>query len=91
MAQRRIYQIEFVTADGVRIEHNRDGWRIANVRGLGEATRLKALELLEEIEGHIMRPPADPADPQPMVTLCEQIAVRFKLRITHRRIKKIDR
>ncbi len=90
MSSRRVvvYEIEFTTADGVRVEYGERGLRILNVRQLGEAQRHAALELIERAEEVAERAPVEPLDRAPLVTRAEFLMRELGWRITHRRTKQ---
>jgi hypothetical protein len=88
MAGRRIvFEIEFATSDGVRIEFGERGLRILNVRQLGEAQRQAALALVERAEELIEKALPDPLERAPLVAHADLLANQLGWRITHKRTK----
>jgi hypothetical protein len=89
MARTLVYQIDFQTPEGVRIEFNDEGCRILNIRQLGEGERKHALDLLDRMEAYIEHSFANTAEPLALTERAERMATKFSLRITHRRAKTI--
>jgi hypothetical protein len=88
--KRKLVLVEFVTADGVRMEYGDEGWKIHNIRQLGEVAKQGALDLLVKAEETTNTVPEDLIGDDPLWSRAEYAAKRLKLRITHRRHKQID-
>jgi len=85
MASRRTpVRIEFITADGICLEMDHDGWRLLRTRALGQKMLERARAILEKVEE--CRPPEDPDRlvPPDLLEIAEFVAKKHNLRITHR-------
>jgi len=93
VGHRLIHTVEFLTADGIKIELNQEGWRVLNIRQLGEAQRIAALALLARVEALAPYPPPEdrPATALTLTEDADRVATRVGLRITHRRFKDTRR
>ena len=84
--RRVVNRIEFLATDGVRLELDRDGWRLVKPRQLGQAQLERARELIERAEAVVAPERPDfREDPDPLATLADHAAGVLGLRITHRR------
>ncbi len=90
-ANRLIHTVEFLAPDGTKFELDQDGWRVQNVRQMGEVQRLAALALLARLEALAPYPPPEPPPFVSLVEDAERVATRIGLRITHRRSKSLKR
>lgn len=91
MSKRRVvYMVEFLSPEGVRLEYGEDGWRILNIRQLGEAARRNAQQLLERAELHADRAVIEPNDDAPLETRSAYVARKLGLRVTHKRTKSVE-
>ncbi|MBA3710298.1 MAG: hypothetical protein H0W83_15925 [Planctomycetes bacterium] len=88
-ARRKVYQVEFTTSAGVRLEFGSDGWRVLNIRQLGERDRVQALELLDQVQALAEAALVEPFDRNPLLTRAEHVSTSLGLRITHRRSKEV--
>jgi hypothetical protein len=90
MAKKAVYQVDFQSSEGLRIEFNEEGCNILNIRQLGEGQRKDALALLARMEDYIEHSLANAAEPLALTERAERMATKFSLRITHRRAKTLD-
>lgn len=87
MTDLRAYEVDFVTADGIRLRYDGTRWHVEAIRQLGEAQRQAALLLLERAEAMAERTPEEFLAPDALLGRAEYVARRLELRITHRRRK----
>ena len=90
-ANRLVHTVEMLAPDGSKFELDQDGWRVQNVRQMGEVQRLAALVLLARLEALAPYPPPEPKPFVALVEDAERVATRLGLRITHRRSKSLKR
>jgi len=91
MVQRHIiYQVEFVSSDGIRIEWDGDVWRVQNSRQLGEAVKTLATDLIARCQEVSLVVPEEVIGKHVLEDKAIFIAKRLKLRITHKRKKFFD-
>lgn len=90
-ATRLIHTVEFLAPDGSKFELDQDGWRVLQVRQMGEPQRLAALALLARLEALAPYPPPEPRPFAALIEDAERVAARLGLRITHRRAKSLKR
>jgi hypothetical protein len=91
VSHRLVHTVEFLNPDGTKIELSQEGWRVLNIRSMGEVQRLAALALLARVEAIMPYPPEEPRPLTALTTDAEYVATRVGLRITHRRWKDTRR
>jgi hypothetical protein len=84
---RHVYLVEFVASDGTRFEYDHRGWRLTNVRQLGESERGRGLELIAKAEDCAATAVVEASDPNPLLTVALHVSRTLEHRITHRRAK----
>ncbi len=84
---RHVHLVEFVAPDGIRFEYDERGWRLTNIRQLGESERIRGLEMIERVETCAATAVVEPWDPNPLLTVAEHVSNTLVIRITHRRAK----
>jgi hypothetical protein len=74
--------VDLVSKEGVRMAYDAKGWRIHNIRQLGEQQRKDALLLLERASAAAEYTPEDQLGDEHLLHRAEHAARRLKLRIT---------